>query len=130
MGTCLLGMHSMEELGHFRLPGTDPCDMGLCIIMLKHEVMAADECHNSGPHDFITVSLSIQIAINKKQLCSLSVAYTCSYHKPSATMRHSVHNADISKLLAHTTPYTLSAICPVQLKLGFIREEHTSPACK
>jgi hypothetical protein len=22
---------------------TDPCDMGLCIIMLKHELMAADE---------------------------------------------------------------------------------------
>jgi hypothetical protein len=26
------------------------------------------------------------------------------------------------------TPYTLHAICPVQLKPGFIREEHTSPA--
>jgi hypothetical protein len=22
---------------------TDPCEMGLCIIMLKHEVMVADE---------------------------------------------------------------------------------------
>jgi hypothetical protein len=31
------------------------------------------------------------------------------------------------KLLGHTTPYTLFAICPVQLQLGFIREEHTSP---
>ena len=28
------------------------------------------------------------------------------------------------------SPYTLSAICPVQLKLGLIREEHTSPACQ
>ena len=28
------------------------------------------------------------------------------------------------------TPYTLSAICLIQLKLGFIPEEHPSPACQ
>ncbi len=27
-------------------------------------------------------------------------------------------------------PYMLSAICPVQWKLGFIREENTSPKCQ
>jgi hypothetical protein len=43
------------------------------------------------------------------------------------TMGHSI---DISKPLAHTTPLKLSAICPVQLKPGFIREEQTSSACQ
>jgi hypothetical protein len=33
-------------------------------------------------------------------------------------------------LLAHTTPYTPSAICPVQVKTGFIHEEPTSSACQ
>ncbi len=45
-------------------------------------------------------------------------------------MGHSIHNIDISKLFTHMTPYTLSAICPVQWKPGFIREENTSPKCQ
>ncbi|XP_045549135.1 uncharacterized protein isoform X1 [Salmo salar] len=52
----------------------------------------------------------------------------CPYHNP--TMGLSVDNGDIRKTLAHTTPYTLSAICSVQLKPGLIHEEHTSPACQ
>ena len=67
--------------------------------MLKHEVRAADEWHDHGHQDLITVSLCIQIAINKIQLCSLSVVYACSYHNPTATMGNSIHN---SKPLAHT----------------------------
>jgi hypothetical protein len=51
--------------------------------MLKHEVMAADEWLDNGPQDLITVSLCIQIVIDKIQLCSLSVAYACPYHNPT-----------------------------------------------
>ncbi len=53
-----------------------------------------------------------------------------SYHNPTATMGHSIHNVDISKPLTHMTPYTLSAICPVQWNPGFIRVENTSPKCQ
>ncbi len=69
-------------------------------------------------------------AINKMHQCSLSITYACPYHNPTATMGHLIHNVDISKPLTHTTPYTLSAICPAQWKPGFIREENTSPKCK
>ncbi len=94
---------------------TDPCNMGpTCIIMLQHEVMVVDEWHNNEPQDRVTVSLCIQNAINKMHLCSLSIAYACPYHNPTATMGYSIHNIDIIKPLTHTTPYMLSAICPVQ----------------
>ncbi len=93
---------------------TDPCNMGLWIIMLQHEVMVVDEWHNNGPQDLVTVSLCIQNAINNMHMRSLSITYACPYHNPTATMGYSIHNVDISKPLSHTTPYKLSAICPVQ----------------
>jgi hypothetical protein len=38
--TCLVSMQAMEELDTFSFQElcTDPCDMGLCVIMLKHEM--------------------------------------------------------------------------------------------
>jgi hypothetical protein len=71
--------------------------MGPRIIMLKHEMMAANEWHDNGPHDLGTVSLCIQIDIDKMQLCSLSVAYACPYHNSTATMGHSVHMLTTAK---------------------------------
>jgi hypothetical protein len=81
--------------------------------MLKHEVMAADEWHYNGPPDLATVALCIQLAIDKKQLCSLSVAYVCPHHNPTATMGHSVHNVDISKPLAHFSNHLPCASFPM-----------------
>ena len=105
--TCLVSMQGMEELGHFQLQElcTDPCDIGQSIIILKHEVMALVEWHNSGPQDLVTLSLCIQIAIDKMQLCSLSIAYACIYHNP--TMGYYVTTLTSA---AHTTPYMWSVV--------------------
>jgi hypothetical protein len=84
--------------------------MGLCIIMLKPEVTATDEWKDNGPQDLVMVSLGIQIAIDKMQLCLLSIVYACPYHNPTATMGHSVHNVDMSKPLTHITQYTWSDV--------------------
>jgi hypothetical protein len=82
-------------------------------------MMVVDEWHSNGPQDLVTVSLCIQIDLDKIQSCLLSVAYACLYHNP--TTGHSAHNIDISKSLAHAMPYMLSAICPVQLKSTLIQ---------
>ena len=50
---------------------TDPCDMGPCIIILKHKVKSMDDWHNNEPQDVVTVSRCIQIAIDKIQFCLL-----------------------------------------------------------
>ncbi len=105
--------------------------MGPCIIMLHHEVMVVDEWHNNGPQDLVTVSLCIQNAFNKMHLCSLSITYACPYHN---TQRHhgplEPQRWHQQTAHPHDTIRTLSAICPVQWKPGFICEENTSPKCQ
>ena len=84
----------------FTLLGIQIC-MHLLVTDTFKRKWASGSCHGI---------LCIQIAIDKIQLCSLSVAYACPYHNPNATTGHSVHNVDISKPLTHTSPYTWSAV--------------------
>ena len=82
---------------------TDPCDIGLCVIMLKHDVMEADEWHDNGPQKLVTVSLCIQIAKLIKCNCVRCLpAHTITPAPPWG----------ISKPLSHMTPYTLSGQDP------------------
>ncbi len=98
---------------------TDPCNMGLCIIMVQHEVIIVDEWHNNGPQDLVMVSRCIQNAINKMHLCSLSITYACLYHNPTVTMGHSIHNVNISKEkrtpLQSARPPSIVSIFPTQV---------------
>ncbi len=64
----------------------DPCNKGLCIIMLQHEVMVIDEWHKNGPKDLVTVSLCIQNAINKMYLCLLSITPPPPWATQSTTL--------------------------------------------
>ncbi len=54
-------------------------------------------------------------------------AHSITPPPPWATWSSTLTSA---KPLTHTTLYTLSAICPVQWKPRFIREENTSPKCE
>ena len=57
--------------------------------------------HNE-PQDLVTMFLCIQIAIDKIQLCSLSVAYAWSYHNPTATLFTTLTSANRSPTWNHT----------------------------
>jgi hypothetical protein len=65
-----MGDISGENAGH-RRTGTfsfqelyiDPCDMGLCIIILKHEVMAVDEWY----------STTMGLRISSQYLCAFKL---------------------------------------------------------
>ncbi len=86
----------------------DPCNMGLCIIMLQHEVMVVDEWHNNELQDLVTVSLCIQNAINKMCLCSLSITYACPYHYPTATMDYICSSCFAFQVACNTLTLLLS----------------------
>ena len=77
-------------------------------------VLVTDTLKRNGPHNrpryLITVFLCIQIAIDKMQLCSLSIGYAFPYHNPTAIATHSVHKVDISKLFFYMTPYMWSVV--------------------
>ena len=81
--TCSMGDMSGKyaihgEPGHFQLPG-------IVYRSLQHEAVHYHAEKWSGPQDLVTLFLCIQIAINKMLLFSLSVAYACPYHNPTAT---------------------------------------------
>ncbi len=77
--TCPVSILTMQELGCFQLLGIvyRSLQHGAVRYHAEHEVMVVDEWHNNGPQDLVTVSLSIQNAINKIHLCSLSITYAC-----------------------------------------------------
>jgi hypothetical protein len=95
---------------------TDPCGMGPCIIMLKHKVMvwkwALGSRHGLTVHSNFHWYNAIVFVV-----CSLCLPIPEPHHH---------HGALCSQRCQTAHPH--NAICPVQLKLGFIREEHTSPA--
>lgn len=90
---------------------TDSWNMGSCIVMLQHEVLVMNEWHNK--QDLVTVSLRIQDAIQKRQLCLLSIKY--AYPKPH--WHHGPVKSHHWHQQTHMRSYT---ICPVQWKPGFI----------
>jgi hypothetical protein len=110
----LMNIFSFQELC------PDPCDMGHCIVMLKHEVMNGKKWDSVSRH----VSLCIQIAINKMQLCSLSVAYACPYHKPT-TIWGTLFTTFISANRSPTWRHN-SCHLPGTVETGITREQrHT-----
>ncbi len=132
--TCSMGEYAGHaRTGCFQLPG-------IVYRSLQHGAVhyhaatwgdGVDAWHNNGPQDLVTVSLCIQNAINKCNLCSLSITYACPYHNP-----HRHHGPLDPKCWHQQTAYlhdAIHAVClsgPVQWKLGFIREENTSPKCQ
>ena len=107
--TCSMGDMSGECAGHgrhFQLPGIVYRSLrhgaGPSIFMLKHEVMSANEWHDNDPRDLVTLSLCNPIAIDKLQLCSLSLAYCLPPPPPRGTLFTTLTSANHSPTRRHT----------------------------
>jgi hypothetical protein len=92
-----------EELENVKLPGIVYRSLRHGAMHYHAEVMDEDEWYDNGPHDRITVSLCIQIAIKKTQLCLLYVAYACPYYSITPRLPwDTVQNVDRLPTQSHT----------------------------
>ncbi len=117
MGDMSVEYAAMQELGCFQLPE-------IVYISFQHGAMHYHAATRVDGHGWMAKQWASgsrhgnsvhSKGHQKMHLCSLSITYACPYHNSTTTMGHSIHNVDLSKPLSHTMPYTLSAICPVQL---------------
>jgi hypothetical protein len=121
-------MQAIEQLGYFQLPGIvyNPCDMGPCIIMLKHELKTSNQWYDNGPQNLIAVSLCIQIAVDKMHLCLFSIVYACPYHNTTTltstnctpTQSHTIQLLDMPGLGLRVRVHHLTLTCQVVDYLG------------
>ncbi len=75
---------------------TDPCNM--YIIMLQHEMMVVDECHNNGPQDLVTVSIKCTCVRCPKH----TPAHTITLPPPWATQSTKLTSENRSPTQRHT----------------------------
>ena len=104
--------------------------------MLKYyhaEVMAVDEWHANGPQDLVTVCLCIQIAIDKMQLCLLSVVNSCPYYNPTTSMGYSVHTLSaVVRPVGRTVKFskmTLEAVYGREMNIQFSGNSSGGHSC-
>ncbi|XP_070400532.1 TRAF family member-associated NF-kappa-B activator isoform X7 [Nothobranchius furzeri] len=132
--------HLLEGPGTYRTPQTPVCSrkMGTVAPNLPVSSSGVDYQDMQGAFEAIQGRFRQIQSLTRRQKDHLKRFHrgcdasndACPYHNPTTTMGHSIHNIDISKALTHTTPHTLSAICPEQCKPRFIREENTCPMCQ
>lgn len=72
------GIVSKRCLGCSQEWCVDSCNMGLCNIVLQHEVMVQDKWQNNWPNDLVAVSVFIHKVINKMCICLLHIAFYTS----------------------------------------------------
>ena len=135
--TCSIGGMSSEYAGHGRT-GTFSASTNLVYRSLQHGAMHY-HAKTWGRRQMNGTTMGLRISsrylfafklplIKCKKVSVVRSLCLCPHQTPPPPW--GTLFTTFSKPLAHTTPYTLSAIWPVQLKPGFIREEQNSPACQ